>query len=65
MRPQETRPSGRGGGQSPKHGINYYPFGGRKDSGIGREGIGYSIEQVTAMKSIVYNYKGKGIWDYI
>lgn len=49
----------------PKHGINYYPFGGRKDSGIGREGIGYSIEQVTAMKSIVYNYKGKGIWDYI
>jgi glyceraldehyde-3-phosphate dehydrogenase [NAD(P)+] len=49
----------------PKHGINYYPFGGRKDSGIGREGIGYSIEQVTAMKSIVYNYKGKGVWDYI
>ncbi|MFP3230605.1 MAG: aldehyde dehydrogenase family protein [Caldisphaera sp.] len=45
--------------------MNYYPFGGRKDSGIGREGIGYSIEQVTAMKSIVYNYKGKGIWDYI
>ncbi|MFP3242876.1 MAG: aldehyde dehydrogenase family protein, partial [Caldisphaera sp.] len=36
--------------------MNYYPFGGRKDSGIGREGIGYSIEQVTAMKSIVYNY---------
>ncbi|AFZ70978.1 NAD-dependent aldehyde dehydrogenase [Caldisphaera lagunensis DSM 15908] len=49
----------------PKHGINYYPFGGRKDSGIGREGIGYSIGQVTAMKSIVYNYKGKRVWEYI
>jgi len=49
----------------PRHGIGYYPFGGRKDSGIGREGIGYSIEQVTALKTIVYNYKGKGIWEYM
>lgn len=49
----------------PRHGIGYYPFGGRKDSGIGREGIGYSIEQVTALKTIVYNYKGTGIWEYM
>ena len=49
----------------PRHGIGYYPFGGRKDSGIGREGIGYSVEYVTAYKSIVYNYKGEGIWDYM
>ena len=49
----------------PRHGIGYYPFGGRKDSGIGREGIGYSIELVTAQKTIVYNYKGKGIWEYM
>ncbi len=49
----------------PRHGIGYYPFGGRKDSGIGREGIGYSIDQVTALKTIVYNYKGKGIWEYM
>lgn len=49
----------------PRHGIGYYPFGGRKDSGIGREGIGYSIEQVTALKTIVYNYKGTGIWEYL
>jgi len=49
----------------PRHGIGYYPFGGRKDSGIGREGIGYSIEYVTAYKTIVYNYKGKGVWEYI
>jgi glyceraldehyde-3-phosphate dehydrogenase [NAD(P)+] len=45
----------------PRHGIGYYPFGGRKESGVGREGIGYSIEYVTAIKTIVYNYKGKEI----
>ncbi len=49
----------------PRHGIGYYPFGGRKDSGIGREGIGYAIEYTTAYKTIVYNYKGKGIWEYL
>lgn len=49
----------------PRHGIGYYPFGGRKDSGIGREGIGYSIEYVTATKTIIYNYRGKGIWEYL
>lgn len=49
----------------PKHGIGYFPFGGRKDSGVGREGVGYTIESVTAYKSIVYNYKGKGIWEYM
>lgn len=48
----------------PRHGVGYYPFGGRKDSGIGREGIGYSIEYVTAYKSIIYNYKGRGVWRY-
>jgi len=49
----------------PKHGIGYFPFGGRKDSGIGREGIGYTIESVTAYKTIVYNYRGKGVWEYL
>jgi len=49
----------------PRHGIGYFPFGGRKDSGIGREGIGYTIQYVTAYKSIVYNYKGEGIWEYL
>ena len=49
----------------PKHGIGYYPFGGMKDSGIGREGIGYTVDYVTAYKSIVYNYRGAGVWDYL
>jgi glyceraldehyde-3-phosphate dehydrogenase [NAD(P)+] len=49
----------------PRHGIGYFPFGGRKDSGIGREGIGYTFEHVTSHKSLVYNYKGKGVWDYL
>ncbi len=48
----------------PRHGIGYYPFGGRKDSGIGREGVGYSIEYVTAYKTIIYNYRGRGVWSY-
>lgn len=48
----------------PRHGVGYYPFGGRKHSGIGREGIGYSIEYVTAYKTVVYSYKGRGIWRY-
>lgn len=48
----------------PRHGVGYYPFGGRKRSGIGREGIGYSIEYVTAYKTIIFNFKGKGIWRY-
>lgn len=48
----------------PRHGIGYYPFGGRKRSGIGREGIGYAIEYITAYKTIVYNYKGAGVWEY-
>lgn len=49
----------------PRHGIGYFPFGGRKESGIGLEGIGYTMEYVTGHKSIVYNYKGKGIWEYL
>jgi glyceraldehyde-3-phosphate dehydrogenase [NAD(P)+] len=49
----------------PRHGIGYFPFGGRKDSGIGREGIGYPIEFVTTYKTVVYNYRGKGIWEYL
>ncbi|WP_430515138.1 NADP-dependent glyceraldehyde-3-phosphate dehydrogenase [Pyrococcus woesei] len=49
----------------PRHGIGYYPFGGMKDSGIGREGIGYSLEMLTTTKTIVHNFRGQGVWEYI
>ncbi len=39
----------------PKHGVGYFPFGGSKSSGIGREGIGYSIDEMTELKTIVFN----------
>jgi glyceraldehyde-3-phosphate dehydrogenase [NAD(P)+] len=38
---------------APSHGIGDIPFGGVKDSGIGREGIGYTIEAFLDRKSIV------------
>jgi glyceraldehyde-3-phosphate dehydrogenase [NAD(P)+] len=47
---------------APRHGVCYYPFGGNKDSGIGREGIGYSIEEMTRLKTIVYNWKPAKVW---
>jgi glyceraldehyde-3-phosphate dehydrogenase [NAD(P)+] len=38
---------------APSHGLGDIPFGGVKNSGIGREGIGYSIEVFSTTKSIV------------
>ncbi len=39
---------------APSHGVGHFPFGGRKpDSGIGREGLGYSIDQCTVLKTVV------------
>lgn len=37
----------------PSHGLGDIPFGGKKDSGIGREGIGVSIERFVQRKSII------------
>ncbi len=42
----------------PKHGVGYFPFGGSKASGIGREGIGYSVDEMTELKTIVLNLEG-------
>ncbi|MFQ5909013.1 MAG: aldehyde dehydrogenase family protein [Thermoplasmata archaeon] len=39
----------------PAHGVGYFPFGGSKASGIGREGIGYSVDEMTELKTIVFN----------
>jgi acyl-CoA reductase-like NAD-dependent aldehyde dehydrogenase len=39
---------------APAHGVGHFPFGGHKpDSGIGREGLGYSIDEVTRVKTVV------------
>jgi glyceraldehyde-3-phosphate dehydrogenase [NAD(P)+] len=45
----------------PQHGIGYFPFGGIKDSGMGREGIGYSIDEMTNLKTIVFNLEEGGM----
>ncbi|MEM0440460.1 MAG: aldehyde dehydrogenase family protein [Candidatus Caldarchaeum sp.] len=45
----------------PRHGVGYFPFGGVKDSGIGREGIGYSIEEMMVLKTIVFNLEPAGL----
>jgi len=37
----------------PSHGVGLFPFGGTKLSGIGREGVGYSIDEFTETKTIV------------
>jgi acyl-CoA reductase-like NAD-dependent aldehyde dehydrogenase len=38
--------------------VDSYPFGGVKDSGIGREGIGYAMESMTEPKVLVLNLPG-------
>lgn len=38
----------------PKHGIGHFPFGGQRESGMGREGIGYSVDEMTELKTIVF-----------
>ena len=38
-----------------------FPLVGSKDSGIGREGIGYSIDEMTNLKTIVFNLEAGGL----
>jgi glyceraldehyde-3-phosphate dehydrogenase [NAD(P)+] len=45
----------------PRHGVGYFPFGGVKDSGVGREGIGYSIDEMTVLKTIAINLEPAGM----
>ena len=44
---------------SPAHGVGNFPFGGDKDSGMGREGLNYSIDEMTRIHTIVFNMKKK------
>ena len=58
QRPRRVQTSGRVGmvhiNDAPAHGVGHFPFGGCKpDSGIGREGLGYSIDEVTILKTVV------------
>ena len=46
---------------APAHGVGYFPFGGNKDSGLGREGIGYSIDEMTRIKTIQFNLAPAGM----
>ena len=46
---------------APAHGVGYFPFGGNKDSGLGREGIGFSIDEMTRIKTIQFNLAPAGL----
>ncbi len=39
----------------PSFRVDHMPYGGVKDSGIGREGIKYTIEEMTEMKLVIFN----------
>jgi len=46
---------------APAHGVGNFPFGGVKDSGMGREGLGYSIDEMTVIKTISVNLEPTGL----
>ncbi len=39
---------------APAHGVGHFPFGGNKKSGLGREGIKYSIDELTRLHTIIF-----------
>jgi acyl-CoA reductase-like NAD-dependent aldehyde dehydrogenase len=46
---------------APSHGVGIFPFGGDKSSGMGREGINYSMEEMTKYHTIVFGLT-EGEW---
>jgi acyl-CoA reductase-like NAD-dependent aldehyde dehydrogenase len=42
---------------APAHGIGNFPFGGDKESGMDREGIKFSVEEMTKLHTIIFNPK--------
>jgi acyl-CoA reductase-like NAD-dependent aldehyde dehydrogenase len=41
---------------TPSFRVDHMPYGGVKDSGTGREGVKYAVEEMTEMKLIVINH---------
>jgi len=44
-------------GDAPAFRIDHMPYGGIKDSGLGREGLRYAIEEMTEPKLLVMNLR--------
>lgn len=42
--------------QTPTFRVENMPYGGVKDSGFGREGVRYTMEEMTEMKALIVNY---------
>jgi glyceraldehyde-3-phosphate dehydrogenase [NAD(P)+] len=38
----------------PVHGVGHFPFGGNKKSGLGRERMKYSIDELTKLHTIIF-----------
>jgi len=35
--------------------VDHMPYGGNKDSGLGREGVRYAMEEMTNIKMVCFN----------
>ena len=44
-------------GDVPTFRIDHMPYGGIKESGLGREGLRYAIEEITERKLLVMNLR--------
>jgi acyl-CoA reductase-like NAD-dependent aldehyde dehydrogenase len=42
-------------GEVPTFRTDNYPYGGVKDSGVGREGVRYAVEEMTEPRTLVIN----------
>ena len=40
---------------APAHGVGDFPFGGDEESGLGREGIGLSVDEMSRLHTVVFN----------